>query len=200
MMWKRNLLILIPVVIVFILCVSCIWIFLPEPNPCKPALSIERPQKMSATAIEPFSLDVVLSDLGDTYYPAMSASIRFDSSHLEFLGIEEGNVFVRDDGNATGQKLPEWSCNVEQCNAGGVIRVMYLDMTGGKHSFERSFLSGKNRVLFRLKFRLRGSVNSGEVYDLFFEDAVFAAFDESQSLASNTGALQIKNSKIVIGE
>ena len=51
-----------------------------------------------------------------------------------------------------------------------------------------------------VKFRLRGSVRSGDVYDLIFDDAVFAASDETESLAMTTDTLKVKNSKIVIGE
>ena len=145
-------------------------------------------------------LDVTISDLGEVRYPAMSASISFDSSCLEFLGLEEGNVFIHDEGNSYGQKLPEWSCNVEQSNANGQINVMYLDMSGGKYAFDRALLEKEDNVIFRLKFRLRGSASSGDVCELIVEDAVFAASDEAQSLAMTTGTLKAKNSKIVIGE
>ena len=50
------------------------------------------------------------------------------------------------------------------------------------------------------KFRLRGSVRAGDVLDLIVEDAVFAASDETQSLAMTTDTLKVKNGKIVIGE
>jgi len=51
-----------------------------------------------------------------------------------------------------------------------------------------------------LRFRLRGSVRPGDVLDLILEDAVFAASDESQSLAMTTDTLKIRNGKIVVGE
>jgi hypothetical protein len=54
--------------------------------------------------------------------------------------------------------------------------------------------------VLRLKFRLRGSVRSGDICDLIFDDAVFAASDETQSLAMTTNTLTVKNGKIVIGE
>ena len=38
------------------------------------------------------------------------------------------------------------------------------------------------------------------VLDLILEDAVFAASDESQSLAMTTGTLKTRNGKIVTGE
>ena len=43
-------------------------------------------------------------------------------------------------------------------------------------------------------------MRSGDVCDLIFEDAVFAASDETQSLAMTTGTLKVKNGKIVAGE
>lgn len=163
-------------------------------------LTIETPQKVSAALNEPLTLDVTISDLGETRYPAMSASISFDASRFEFLGLEEGNVFVHDDSNSSGQKLPEWSCNVGQSNANGRINIMYLDMSGGKYAFDKNLLAEEDNVVFRLKFRLRGSVRTGDICELIVEDAVFAASDEAQSLAMTTGTLKAKNSKIVIGE
>lgn len=163
-------------------------------------LTIETPQKVSASSKESLTLDVTISDLGETRYPAMSASISFDASRLEFLGLEEGNVFVHDDSNSSGQKLPEWSCNVGQSNANGRINIMYLDMSGGKYAFDKNLLAEEDNVVFRLKFRLRGSVRTGDICELIVEDAVFAASDEAQSLAMTTGTLKAKNSKIVIGE
>lgn len=167
-----------------------------------PTLTIETPQKLSASATEEWELDVSISDLGDVLYPAASMSIHFDSSCLEFLGIREGNVFVLGETNGAGmaRQLPEWSCNPEQCNKSGIINLMYLDLTGGKHAFSQELLAEENNVLVRLRFRLRGSVRSGDVYDLIVEDAVFAALDEKESLATMNGTLKTKNGRVVIGE
>jgi hypothetical protein len=77
---------------------------------------------------------------------------------------------------------------------------MYLDMTGGKNAFSKDLLAEDNNVVLRLKFRLRGSVRAGDVCDLIVEDAVFAASDETQSLAMTMNSLTVKNGKIVIGE
>ena len=54
--------------------------------------------------------------------------------------------------------------------------------------------------MLRLKFRLRGSVRNGDICDLIFDDAVFAASDETQSLAMTTDTLKVRDGKIVIGE
>lgn len=168
--------------------------------PPEPALTMETPQKLSASQTGEFTLDVTVSALGDARYPAMSMSLAFDSSRLEFLGVEEGNVFISDSESTSGQKLPQWSCNVQSANEKGLINVMYLDMTGGKHAFSKEFLGENDNVLLRLKFKLRGSVRSGDVLDLIIEDAVFAASDETQSLAMTTNTLKVKNGKLVIGE
>ena len=165
-----------------------------------PTLTVETPQKLSVSETEEFALDVTISELGDALYPAMSMSIGFDSSRLEFLGIGEGNVFIHDDQNSEGQQLPDWSCNVQNSNDTGLINIMYLDMTGGKYAFSREFLAEEENVLLRLQFRLRGSVRSGDVLEVTLEDAVFAASDETQSLAMTTDTLKTKNGRIVIGD
>ena len=171
-----------------------------DPASGEPTLTVETPQKLSVANTEEFTLDVTISDLGDVLYPAMSMSIAFDSSRLEFMGVEEGNVFITNDENGTGQQLPDWSCNVQHSNDTGLINIMYLDLTGGKHAFSKALLAEENNVVLRLKFRLRGSVRSGDVLDLILEDAVFAASDETQSLAMTTDTLKTQNGRLVIGE
>ena len=165
-----------------------------------PTLIVETPQKLSLSQTKEFTLDVTISQLGDTRYPAASMRIAFDSSKLEFLGLEEGNVFILSDENQTGRQLPEWSCNIQNSNDTGFINIMYLDMTGGRNAFTKDLLSDKDNVILRLKFRLRGSVRTGDVLDLIVEDAVFAASDEAQSLAMTTSTLKVKNGRLVIGE
>ena len=163
-----------------------------------PTLTVETPQKLSASQTDEFILDVSISALGDAIYPAMSMNIAFDPSYLEFLGIAEGNVFVLSNENT--QKLPEWSCNVQKSNESGIISLMYLDMTGGRNAFCKELLAQDENVLLRLKFRLRGSVRAGDVLELILEDAVFAASDETQSLAMTAGTLCVQNGRLVIGE
>lgn len=165
-----------------------------------PTLTIETPQKMSLADTDEFTLDVSISALGEALYPAASMSISFDSSRLEFLGVEEGNIFILSAENSIGQQLPDWSCNTQVCNETGIINIMYLDMTGGKYAFSKDLLAEDGNVVLRLKFRLRGSVRVGDVLDLIVEDAVFAASDEAQSLAMTTDTLKVKNGRLVIGD
>ncbi len=173
-----------------------------SPVPGVPILTVETPQKLPAGSSDPFTIDLSISALGDALYPAMSVSLHFDSSRLEFMGIEEGNVFILDDENAMGvaQKLPDWSYNVQNSNETGQINIMYLDMTGGKYAFSKDLLAEGENVLLRLCFRLRGSCRPGDVLDLMVEDAVFAASDEQQSLAMTTGTLKTRDGKIVVGD
>ena len=77
---------------------------------------------------------------------------------------------------------------------------MYLDLTGGKHAFSKSLLAEEDNVVLRLRFRLKGSVRAGDVMDLVVEDAVFAASDETLSLAMTRDTLRVRNGKLVIGE
>ena len=183
------------IVLLVVLLTQCLG-----PHSGAPTLIVETPQKLSLSNQEEFTLDVTISDLGNARYPAMSMSISFDSSRLEFLGVEEGNVFVLSKENSSGRQLPDWSCNVKNSNDTGLINIMYLDMTGGKNAFSRELLAEDYNVVLRLKFRLRGSVRAGDVLDLIVEDAVFAASDETQSLAMTMDTLKIKNGKIVVGE
>lgn len=165
-----------------------------------PVLTIETPQKINLTDTEEVVLDVTISSMGEVLYPAFSMSISFDPSRLEFMGVEEGNVFVRGGESGLPRKLPEFSCNPDQCNKTGKINIMYLDTTGGKNAFSQEFLEEEDNVVLRLRFRLRGSLRKGDVCDLTFEDAVFAASNEEESLAMARDTLRVRNSKIVIGE
>lgn len=166
----------------------------------KPILTIETPPKISKSNTEIFTLDVTISSLGKAIYPAASMSISFDSSRLEFLGIEEGNVFIRNEEGDASQKLPDWSCNPKQCNQSGKINIMYLDTTGGKNAFSQELLTADENVVLRLKFRLRGSIRANDICDFIFEDAIFAASEESESLAMTKNTLTVRNGKIVVGE
>lgn len=197
---KKKLFIGIGVgVLLLLLILALLFMNLDKITGGTPTLTIETPQKISKSETEEFTLDVTISSFGDAIYPAASMSISFDPSRLEFLGIEEGNVFIQNDGDVP-QKLPNWSCNPEQCNKSGKINIMYLDTTGGKNAFSKELLAEDDNVVLRLKFRLRGSVRNGDICDLIFDDAVFAASDETQSLAMTTDTLKVRDGKIVIGE
>ena len=167
-----------------------------------PAVTIETPNKMSWSDRGEFTLDVTLSDLREgELYPAASFSMNFDANKLEFLGLEEGNVLVPCEKKANGAvtELPKWGVNVERSNEIGQINVMYLDLTGGRQAFSKDLLPDGDRVLFRLKFKLRGSVQSGDIIEISFADAVFAASDEKDSLASVKNTLKTHSGRVIIG-
>lgn len=166
----------------------------------KPTLKIITPQKVDSTLNQEVVVDVTISSFGEDIYPAASMSIDFDPARLEFMGIEEGNVFITNGGNEVSYALPKWNCNPEQSNKSGKINVMYLDTTGGRYAFTNELLQKDDNVVFRLKFRIRGSVRKGDVCDLVFDDAIFAASNEKQSLAMSRNTLKVRNGKIVIGE
>lgn len=190
----------IGILVAVIAAVALLMMLRSEPIQGEPTLTVEIPQKISRSSTQTITLDVLISDLGDAIYPAASMSIRFDPSRLEFMGVQEGNVFVGNTENSIGLALPEWSCNASASNETGQINILYLDMTGGDYAFRRELLAENDNVVLRLQFRLRGSVRAGDVMELVVEDAVFAAFDETQSLAMTTDTLKIKNSKMVIVE
>ena len=167
-----------------------------------PAVTVETPNKMSRSDRGEFTLDVTLSDLKEgELYPAASFSINFDANKLEFLGLEEGNVLVPCEKKANGAvtELPKWGVNVERSNEIGQINVMYLDLTGGRQAFSKDLLPDGDRVLFRLRFKLRGSVQSGDIIEISFADAVFAANDEKDSLASVKNTLKTHSGRVIIG-
>ena len=190
----------IGILVAVIAAVALLMMLRSEPIQGESTLTVETPQKISRSSTQTITLDVLISDLGDAIYPAASMSIRFDPSRLEFMGVQEGNVFVGNTENSIGLALPEWSCNASASNETGQINILYLDITGGDYAFRRELLAENDNVVLRLQFRLRGSVRAGDVMELVVEDAVFAAFDETQSLAMTTDTLKIKNSKMVIVE
>ena len=197
---KKRYVVIAIVLVLFLL--LCLWLFFRKGTVIGtiPTLAIETPQKVSIMDTKEIVLDMTISSFGDAVYPAASMSITFDPSKLEFIGVEEGNVFVHNDVSEVPRKLPEWSCNPEQCNKTGKINIMYLDTTGGKNAFSKEFLVKEDNVVLRLRFRLRGSIRKGDVCDLIFEDAIFAASDEKESLAMIRKTLKVRNSKIVVGE
>lgn len=196
---RKSVMLLTALLLVVLTVVLLLW---KRPLLNKPTLIIETPQKISVSNKEIFNLDLSISDLEEARYPAASFSIDFDSSRLEFLNVEEGNMFIHDSDkeNGIGQDLPDWNFNVEESNKSGKINIMYLDLTGGKYAFSKDLLEPDDNVVLRLSFRLRGSARIGDVYELSIEDAVFAASDSTQSLAMTQNTLKTKNGKIVIGE
>ena len=201
---KKKVIIIIAALVLIALAVPVFFLFRDGGAlSLAPAVTIETPNKMSQSDRGEFTLDVTLSDLKEgELYPAASFSMNFDANKLEFLGLEEGNVLVPCEKKANGAvtELPKWGVNVERSNEIGQINVMYLDLTGGRQAFSKDLLPDGDRVLFRLRFKLRGSVQSGDIIEISFADAVFAASDEKDSLASVKNTLKTRSGRVVIGD
>lgn len=207
---KKNRIIILLLLLLLLCVIGVVWYLLFSHKekveetgayaPGAPAVTIETPGKKNVGDKEPFSLALQLTCLGQDSYPAASFSIDFDSSRLEFLGLEEGNVFIHSPESATGFNLPSWNVDVERSNQIGQINILYLDMTGGEYAFSQDGLAEKDNVLLRLKFRLRGSVREGDILELNLADAIFANADESRSLSKTTGTLLTNNGRIIVGE
>lgn len=165
-----------------------------------PSVVIETPDKLSSSNHEQFSLKLSLSSLNKGIYPAASFSIDFDSSKLIFLGVEEGNLAITDIKTTAKGAIPQWSVNVDKSNELGKINIMYLDITGGTAAFSDELVNEGENIVLYLDFQLRNSATKGDILELAFEDAVFAAVDETQSLASSNGTLKTKNGRIVVGD
>lgn len=196
---RRRAVIIAAVALLLILLLLALYFFSPKKTALlQPAVALKASQKASLSKGGELTVDMSLTCLGNSIYPAASFSIEFDNDYLELLAIEEGNVFVLDEEG--GKKLPVWSVNLEQSNKNGIINLMYLDITGEKNAFTQDLLEAEDNVLLRLKFKLRGSAHEGEVYGIDFADAVFAASDEQDSLALNTQTLIAESGKIVVGD
>ncbi|MDE5853977.1 MAG: hypothetical protein K2H19_02815 [Ruminococcus sp.] len=198
---KKQKIIIVVTTIILLIIILLLILLLPKKikNSGIPTLTIVTPPKQSISDHEEFSVDVSLSALGEELYPAVSTSIVFDSSYLEFIGISEGDIMILGDERADGSsnQLPEWSVDIERSNKIGQINVMYLDMAGGKYAFTKECMKD-NHILMRLNFKLRGSAKAGDIYNLEITDAVFATADESKNLASINGTLITNYGKVVV--
>ena len=197
---NKKTIIIGSVLLIFLLVFLFLFLHRGGVLPSAPAVTVETPAKMEEKDREPFSLELQLTSLGESVYPAASFSISFDPAKLEFLGISEGNVIIKNSESVSGTALPEWNVNVARSNETGIINIMYIDMTGGKNAFSKELLRDQGNVLLLLDFRLRGSVRAGDILELSLDDAVFAASDEAESLSGTAGTLRTINGRIVIGD
>ncbi len=193
---KKKRILLIILLILLLIALGVTLFFILRKNYAKPTIKLDVPSKVSISGDREFTIDIPLSDMPEgVLYPAASFSISFDKSRLEFMGIEEGNVFVLADN---GFDLPNWGVNNERSNDIGLINIMYLDQTAGKYAFTSEGFSKEDRnILVRLKFKLRGSVIKGDVMNFVIEDAVLAASDSSQSLAMTKNTLNTVDGRTI---
>lgn len=199
---KKKLLIGLVIIILIIAAIIGFLIFKKVLN--TPTLTLMPPAPLKASNYDEFTVDVQLSDLPSNIYPAASISLTFDKNKLQFTGVKEGTMMTYGDKSADGNNLsiPNWSCNVDRANLNGEINAMYLDTTAGKYAYCSDGFDKKNKnIVLRLGFKLRSSAQKGEVYNITFQDAVFATINgdkKKTSLAMNMKTLKVKNCKIAV--
>lgn len=169
-----------------------------------PIITLLPPAPIEVSDRNEFSIDVVLSDLGEEIYPAASLTVGFDKNKLEFTGTKLGTMMTYGDTTIDENSfdIPLWTCNVERANELGEINTMYMDMTAGKYAYIKSgFDKETKNVVLRLGFKLRDSAVKGEVYNIKIHDAVIAAINgdkDNTSLATNQDTLRARSCKIVV--
>lgn len=199
---KQKLLIGTGLIIVIALIIMGIFIFRKIIN--TPTLTLIPPAPLEASNYEEFTIDLELSDLPSNLYPAASISLTFDKNKLQFTGIKEGTMMTYGDESADGNNLsiPTWSCNIDRANTNGEINAMYLDTTAGKYAYCSEGFNKKNQnIVLRLGFKLRTSAVKGDVYNITFQDAVFATVngdEDKTSLAMNMKTLRVNNCKVAV--
>ena len=199
---KKKLLIGLVIIIHIIAAIIGFLIFKKVLN--TPTLTLMSPAPLKASNYDEFTVDVQLSDLPSNIYPAASISLTFDKNKLQFTGVKEGTMMTYGDKSADGNNLsiPNWSCNVDRANLNGEINAMYLDTTAGKYAYCSDGFDKKNKnIVLRLGFKLRSSAQKGDVYNITFQDAVFATINgdkKKTSLAMNMKTLKVKNCKIAV--
>lgn len=172
---KKKILIGVVILAIIILAIIALLFFRKVLN--TPTLTLMPPAPLKASNYDEFTVDIKLSDLPSNIYPAASISLTFDKNKLKFTGVKEGTMMTYGDKSADGNNLsiPNWSCNVDRANLNGEINAMYLDTTAGKYAYCSDGFDKKNKnIVLRLGFKLRSSAQKGDVYNITFQDAVFA--------------------------
>ena len=86
--------------------------------------------------------------------------------------------------------FPEWESDPERANETGSVRALCLPEAGG------TLATSTGSVLVRLRFQLADGVTEAV---LTVSDAVLAAADESESLATTTATLTVVNGTVQHG-
>jgi hypothetical protein len=154
-------------------------------------ITLSSPEPMYADNRDEIVINALVSNLPKREYPAVSLSVHFDTNRLEFLGVRQGNMVIKGEGV---YHIPIWSVDVEVSNRRGIVNTMYLDITGG----DFPYIVTDADTLIRLVFRLRDSIESGDVLYVTIEDAVFATVDVTESVAMSEGNLNVHHAQIVV--
>ena len=180
---KKNIAIVLAVLLVAAVVVLCIALRQKSVEDTEPTLTLTC---QSADADGACTVDVVLSGLPDgAHYEAASLAVAFDPTQITFLGTADGDIPL------VMGSLPEWVFQSEQLfNETGSVRALCLPEAGG------TLATSTGSVLVRLRFQLADGVAEAA---LTVSDAVLAAADETESLATTTAALTVVNATVQRG-
>jgi hypothetical protein len=179
---KKNIAIVLAVLLVAAVVVLCIALRQKSVEDTEPTLTLTC---QSADADGACTVDVVLSGLPDgAHYEAASLAVAFDPTQITFLGTADGDIPL------VMGSLPEWESDSERANETGSARALCLPEAGG------TLATSTGSVLVRLRFQLAAGVAEAA---LTVSDAVLAAADETESLATTTAALTVVNATVQRG-
>ena len=171
---KKNIAIVLAVLLVAVVVVLCIALRQKSVEDTEPTLTLTC---QSADADGACTVDVVLSGLPDgAHYEAASLAVAFDPTQITFLGTSDGDIPL------VMGSLPEWESDPARANETGSARALCLPEEGA------ALATSTGSVLVRLHFRLADGVTESE---LTVTDAVLAAADETESLASAAATLTV---------
>lgn len=177
---KKNIAIVLAVLLVAAVVVLCIALRQKSVEDTEPTLTCQ-----SADADGACTVDVVLSGLPDgAHYEAASLAVAFDPTQITFLGTADGDIPL------VMGSLPEWESDSERANETGSARALCLPEAGS------TLATSTGSVLVRLRFQLADGVTEAA---LTVSDAVLAAADETESLATTTAALTVVNATVQRG-
>ena len=171
---KKNIAIVLAVLLVVVVVVLCITMRQKSVADTDPTLTLT---SQSADADGACTVDVVLSGLPD-------GAVAFDPTQITFLGTSDGDIPL------VMGSLPEWESDPERANETGSARALCLPEDDG------TLATSTGSVLVRLRFQLADGVTESA---LTVSDAVLAAADESESLATTTATLTVVNGTVQRG-
>lgn len=179
---KKDLAIVLAVLLVVVIVVLCITLRQKSVADTDPTLTLTC---QSADADGACTVDVVLSGLPDgAHYEAASLAVAFDPTQITFLGTSDGDIPL------VMGSFPEWESDPERANETGSVRALCLPEAGG------TLATSTGSVLVRLRFQLADGVEEAA---LTVSDAVLAAADETESLATTTATLTVVNGTVQHG-
>ena len=179
---KKNIAIVLAVLLVAAVVVLCIALRQKSVEDTEPTLTLTC---QSADADGACTVDVVLSGLPDgAHNEAASLAVAFDPTQITFLGTADGDIPL------VMGSLPEWESDSERANETGSARALCLPEAGS------TLATSTGSVLVRLRFQLADGVTEAA---LPVSDAVLAAADETESLATTTAALTVVNATVQRG-